>query len=134
MDNVEDNEFLAGHIDFIIKIENNIYVCDYKPEVDFSMNPDAVSHIFADTIPQISTYALLLELMIKDDLKDGKYKLFAYTFNYQHGIITNPLNALAAYTAFLKEIKSNEFQDGYPWEYLIPKNLINQYSKKINNN
>ncbi len=49
-------DYLSGHIDFLFYFNNCLYVCDYKPEHR--------DRIFLKSIPQISTYGLLLEDML----------------------------------------------------------------------
>jgi hypothetical protein len=85
----QDDKMFAGHIDLIIRIGDTIYVCDYKPEVDFDLNPDHVSDIFMDTIPQVSGYGVLFGKNIAEDLKKNpNLKLRCLTFNRDDYLVT----------------------------------------------
>ena len=114
-DNV-DKKLLTGHVDLIVIIGKNIYICDYKPDVDISLNPSGVEHIFADSIPQISSYALIFMEMFRKQIEDGEYNVFCYTFNREGGIITDPYKSLKAYTEFYLGYRPEKPP---PWLWLL---------------
>jgi hypothetical protein len=64
------------------------------------------------------------------DIKSGR-EIRCFTFNKNNGVITNPANALAAYTAFLRKVKPHESLEGFPWDYLISKNLVKKYENTM---
>jgi hypothetical protein len=107
-----------GHIDFFVIIGNNIYVCDYKPDLNFDLRSGLVSNHFCDSIPQVSVYALVLEKMFPE-IKDNGYNLFCYTFRDNNGYIYNPESALEAYSAFYISQKVKTPEDMPPWMFLL---------------
>ena len=115
--NDKTGELLTGHIDMVVIIGKNIYICDYKPERDFSSNPAKVDKIFADTIPQVATYAIIFKHMFKKYIDKGGFNVFCYTFNNFDGKITNPEKALAAYTDFYETYKPLDGDP--PWKWLL---------------
>jgi hypothetical protein len=114
-DNV-DEKLLTGHVDLIVIIGKNIYICDYKPDKDINLNPSGTGSLFADTIPQVSSYALTFMEMFRKQIKDGDYNVFCYTFNKEGGIITDPYKSLKAYTEFYLEYRP---EDPPPWLWLL---------------
>ena len=108
---------ITGHIDMVAIIGKNIYICDYKPDRDFSFNPNGVSKIFVDTIPQISTYALIFSLLFADEIKKGEYNVYTFTFNKDDGVVMDPYHSLKIYTEFYEEIKFEE--KAPPWKWVL---------------
>ncbi|MBD3213260.1 MAG: hypothetical protein GF311_11690 [Candidatus Lokiarchaeota archaeon] len=111
----ETKEMVYGHIDLIVIIGKNIYVCDYKPELNFDLRSGLINNHFCDSIPQISVYALVLEKMFGEEFKKNGYNVFCYTFRDTEGYIYNPKSALEAYSAFYI---SQRVEDP-PWMFLL---------------
>jgi hypothetical protein len=114
-DNV-DEKLLTGHVDLIVIIGKNIYICDYKPDKEMTLNPTGTGSLFADTIPQVSSYALIFMEMFRKQIEDGEYNVFCYTFNREGGIITDPYKSLKAYTEFYLGYRP---EDPPPWLWLL---------------
>ncbi|TXT59276.1 MAG: hypothetical protein BAJALOKI2v1_230021 [Promethearchaeota archaeon] len=108
---------ITGHIDMVVIVGKNIYICDYKPERDFSFNPTGTQYIYADTIPQISTYALIFKEMYAEDIKKGGYNVYTFTFNHKDGIVADPYKSLKMYTDFYEMVKPTE--PAPPWKWVL---------------
>ncbi|MBD3214977.1 MAG: hypothetical protein GF311_20365 [Candidatus Lokiarchaeota archaeon] len=112
---------LTGHIDHVVIIGKNIYICDYKPDLNFDLNTNRIGSVFADSIPQVATYGLIFKLMFNDIFgfnEENGYNLFCYTYHKDNGAdyIYKPETALKAYTEAYKILKKG---DPIPWEFLL---------------
>jgi hypothetical protein len=76
-----------------------------------------VYNIFADTIPQISTYALIFSLMFADEIKKGGYNVYTLTFNKDDGVVANPYHSLKLYAEFYETVKPKE--ENPPWKWVL---------------
>jgi hypothetical protein len=119
----KQDALIIGKIDMVVIIGKNIYIGDYKPERDLSLDPTGVDNIYADTIPQISTEALIFKQMFADEIKKGGYDVYTFTFNKDDGIVADPYKSLKMYTEFYEKVKPTEPEP--PWKW-----VLEQYEKK----
>ncbi len=102
------DKYLTGHIDLILCINDIIYVVDYKPEETPHIS-SRISYSFIRSIPQVSSYALVLEREFS--IKNIK----CITFNKEGAWIYNPNVALEEFNEFIKKNKTYRVEDR-PWE------------------
>lgn len=112
---------LTGHIDSVVIIGRNVYICDYKPDLNFDLRTDNVGSVFVDSVPQVATYGLIFKLMFGDIFgfnEENGYNLFCYSYHKDDdaGYIYRPETALKAYTEAYKILKKGE---QIPWEFLL---------------
>lgn len=112
---------ITGHIDLIVKIGNNIIICDYKPDLDMDLSTSNYGSVFIDSVPQLGVYGLIGERMFGEDLAKG-YNLYCYAYNKEEGHLFEPLPALWAWREAYKTIIHPEDPYSLPWEFLIPEN------------
>jgi len=90
------DEFLTGHIDLLMIIDDILYVCDYKPRT--SPHPNANPSVsFINSIPQIACYGLILKKNY------GINKLFCVTFNKLGIWLYEPEIVMQKITSFIKK-------------------------------
>jgi hypothetical protein len=114
---ISDTEILFGHPDFIVRIDNYIYIVDYKPELNFRFDSTHIYDHVVDSVPQIAAgYGLGFRAKYFNELKANGYKVFCYTFNDDAGVIYDPLDATRSITNFYKSQKP---QLNLPWQKLL---------------
>jgi len=111
---------ITGHIDLIIKIDNNIIICDYKPNLDLDLMTDYYGKMFIKCVPQLGVYGLVFERMYGQDW-DENINLFCYAFNKDDGNLFRPLPSLWLWRNAYHEFIHPEDPELLPWEYLIPQ-------------
>jgi len=103
-----NDQYLTGHIDLILFIDDIIYVVDYKPEETPHIT-SRISYSFIRSIPQVSSYALILEREF------GIKNIKCITFNKEGAWIYSPKVALEKFNEFIKKYKTYKVEDR-PWE------------------
>lgn len=128
-----EGKIFAGHIDFLVHIDDTIYIFDYKPKADFSLNPKYVSNIFIDKVPQVGGYGVLMAKshLYRDLRYNPNLKIQCVIYNRDGYVVFNPENALAAYIAFLRHPDVKGSRADIPFDSLVPRELIEKYMGMI---
>jgi hypothetical protein len=100
---LEEN-YISGHIDFLIYYNGILYICDYKP--------DKRDKNFLRSLPQVSYYALLLgEFLNFPDLK-----IKCITFNKYQAWEYDPFRLFTYVSRIISKLKQTFPSISAPWE------------------
>jgi len=117
-----DGKVYNGHVDFFQVDGNKIRLIDYKPDLNFDPSSDNVAKHFIDSIPQVASYGIILNLMF------GilGYEIECVTFNENGYYIYDPYKALES---------SVDFYYGHigtlpDWYRLLPQDTIDKIIQK----
>ena len=72
------SKLLTGHLDFLLKIGDTLFVLDYKPDGIGDPNTPKLSKSFIESIPQVGIYSKILRR------EYGVKKVFCVTFNHKN--------------------------------------------------
>ncbi len=89
------NLYITGHVDLIKKIENFIFVIDYKPKQTPILSFNSLHASFINSIPQVAFYGLVVKRRFNID------NLLCATFNKNGVWIYEPKTLLNAIKTFL---------------------------------
>jgi len=105
--NPNTGELITGHPDFIIQIGKRIYICDYKPDLDFNFESDKITNHIVDSVPQVAPYGVIFKKNNLQNLIDQGFEVYCYTFNKEGGVIYDPIDATRSIVNFLSEFRDD---------------------------
>ncbi len=103
------SEMIGGYIDLVLVKDGKIYICDYKPGLDYNLDPSKMHDSFLNAIPQVAGYAIAFKDMFGLDVE-------CVIFNEDGAWSFDPEDTIDIVNDFYYKNNKNTFPE---WGFLV---------------